>query len=106
MRDEIPGLLAKNMFLSETLKTKMLLEYVNFDETKIFRVYRLLTAAMGRQMNLLKNALRNNPQILGEMKREITRELREQWTQRESVSRTAEEQELDSLDDQLNALFN
>lgn len=105
MRDQIPALLEKNIFLSPEVKKRIEDDYLSLDEVAVGKVIELLNKALDKQKILIERALTKDPNLLSRAKHEVSNALRQEMASREAEERKGEEIELNSLEEELNALF-
>lgn len=105
MREQIPALIEKNIFLSEDIKSKILASYQSASDEKIAQIHELLNASLAKQQTLLAKALKNKPELLAQVKQEISGDFRKSLHEKEAASRAEEEKDLEGLENELNSLF-
>jgi hypothetical protein len=101
MRDQIPALVEKCIFLSDEARNQVLRNYKTLPEDRISSLVQKLTEGYKKQQEFFKK--RNDEQTI--KKRKQNKNTLQKLKEDESTSRTQESLELRTLEDEINSLF-
>lgn len=101
MRDQIPALVEKCVFLSDEAREKILQNYQKISEKGVENLIKVLQKGLKRQQEVLQNQKENEALLKIKNHREAMNKIK----QDEALSRQQEIAELTEIENEINSLF-